>query len=376
MSAVAAVGAFTEEQLELRKTVQALLAKHATPTAVRAAADSELGYDAALWDLLCQQVGVAALAIPEEFGGIGATAVETHVVLEELGAVLAPTPMLGSVVLAAQAILASGDTDACERLLPGIAEGESIAALCWTDASGAWDTTGAGVTASASGDAYALTGASHFVLDGSYADVLVVAATIDGAVALFEVDPTQESVSRRRVPTMDTTRSLAVVEFAGASARLLTADGTAALERVREIACVALSAEQVGAAAKALEDTVEYSKSRVQFGRAIGSFQALKHRMADLYFQVETARSASYAAVRSLADGAPSVGVDAAVAKVYCSEALQAVAGDSIQLHGGIAITWEHDAQLFFKRAHGSAQLFGQPRAYLARMGSAAGLTA
>lgn len=367
---VTAVGAFTDEQLELRKTVRALLAKHSDPAAVRKASESEHGFDPALWELLCQQVGVAALAIPEEFGGIGATVVETHLVLEELGRALAPTPMLGSVVLAAQSILASGNTDACERLLPGIAEGTSIAALCWTDADGSWDTTRAGVTAAGE----TLTGSSHFVLDGSYADVLIVAATVDGAVALFEVDPAQDAVTRRRVPTMDPTRGLAVVDFAGASGTLLTADGSAVLERVREIACVALSAEQVGAADQSLTSTVEYSRSRVQFGRPIGSFQALKHRMADLYFLVETARSASYAAVASLSEGAPTAASDAAVAKVYCSEALQAVAGDAIQLHGGIAITWEHDAQLFFKRAHGSAQLFGQPRAHLRTLAADAGL--
>ncbi|TJZ76810.1 acyl-CoA dehydrogenase [Rhodococcus oryzae] len=376
MSQVAAVGAFDEEQLELRKTVRALLAKHSDPGAVRRAAETEQGYDTALWEMLCQQVGVAALAIPEEFGGIGASAVETHLVLEELGRTLAPTPMLGSVVLGAQAILASGDTEACERLLPGIAEGTAVAALCWTGADGSWDTESVDVTATVTGDGHSLTGASHFVLDGSIADVLVVAAEIDGAVALFEVDPAQESVSRRRLPAMDPTRTLSVVEFDGASARLLTADGTAALERVREIACVALSAEQIGAAAQSLDLTVEYSKSRVQFGRPIGSFQALKHRMADLYFLVETARSASYGAVRSLVDGAPTAATDAAVAKVYCSEALQSVAADSIQLHGGIAITWEHDAQLYFKRAHGSAQLFGQPRGYLKSLESAAGLPA
>ncbi|TQF75123.1 acyl-CoA dehydrogenase [Rhodococcus spelaei] len=376
MSSVAAVGAFTDEQLELRKTVRALLTKHAAPDAVRAAADSADGYDAALWEMLCQQVGVAALAIPEEFGGIGASAVETHLVLEELGRTLAPTPMLGSVVLGAQAILASGNTEACERLLPDIAEGATIAALCWTGSDGSWDTATAPVTATAAGDGHSLTGASHFVLDGSYSDVLIVAAELDGEVALFEVDPAQESVSRRRLPTMDPTRTLAVVEFAGATGRLLTAAGSAALERVREIACVALSAEQVGTADQALANTVEYSKSRVQFGRPIGSFQALKHRMADLYFLVETARSASYAAVVSLVDDAPSRASDAGVAKVYCSEALQSVTADSIQLQGGIAITWEHDAQLFFKRAHGSAQLFGQPRAYLHWMESAAGLPA
>lgn len=369
---VTAVGAFTDEQLELRKTVRALLTKHADSAAVRKAADSEHGFDPALWDLLCQQVGVAALAIPEEFGGIGATAVETHLVMEELGRTLAPTPMLGSVVLAAQAILASGNTEACERLLPPIAEGASIAALCWTGADGTWATDSVGVRA----DGDTLTGSSHFVLDGSYADVLIVAAEQDGAIALFEVDPAQDAVTRRRLPTMDPTRTVAVVEFTGATGRLLTTDGAAALEQVRDHACVALSAEQVGAADQALANTVEYSKSRVQFGRAIGSFQALKHRMADLYFLVETARSASYAAVAALAGDAPTVTADAAVAKVYCSEALQAVTGDSIQLHGGIAITWEHDAQLFFKRAHGDAQLFGQPRAHLKALAADAGLSA
>ncbi len=372
------VGVFAEEQLELRKTVAQLLVKRADPAALRKTLDSGEPFDRGLWDVLCQQVGVAALAIPEEFGGFGATVVEQHLVLEELGAALTPSPMFGSAVLAAQAILASGNTQACERLLPGIAEGSSVAALCWVGPEGRWCSDDVACTAAGDdADGYTVSGTAHYVLDGAHADVLIVAAAVDGVVGLFEVDPTADGVARRQLPTMDLTRPLSVVEFSSAPAlRLTEGDAATALERVRQVAIVALSAEQVGAAARCLQMTVDYSKDRVQFGRAIGSFQALKHRMADLYFLVETARSASYAAVHSLAEGLPSAAADAAVAKAYCSEALLAVTGDAIQLHGGIAITWEHDAHLYFKRAHGSAQLLGQPEQFLTEMESLAGLPA
>ncbi|MDH6679681.1 alkylation response protein AidB-like acyl-CoA dehydrogenase [Rhodococcus sp. LBL1] len=372
------VGVFTEEQIELRKTVAQLLSKRADAAALRKTLESGEAFDRGLWDVLCQQVGVAALAIPEEFGGFGATLVEQHLVLEELGASLTPSPMFGSAVLAAQAILATGNDEACERLLPGIAEGSSIAALCWVGPEGHWRSSEVACTAAGSdADGYTVSGTAHYVLDGAHADVLIVAASVDGAIALFEVDPSADGVARRQLPTMDLTRPMSLVEFTSAPAVRLTADdATAALERVRQIAIVALSAEQVGAAARCLQMTVDYSKDRVQFGRAIGSFQALKHRMADLYFLVETARSASYAAVYSLSEGLPSAAADAAVAKAYCSEALLAITGDSIQLHGGIAITWEHDAHRFFKRAHGSSQLFGQPEEFIKEMESLAGLPA
>lgn len=372
------VGVFAEEQLELRKTVAQLLSKRADAAALRKTLESGEAFDRGLWDVLCQQVGVAALAIPEEFGGFGATLVEQHLVLEELGAALTPSPMFGSAVLAAQAILATGNDEACERLLPGIAEGSSIAALCWVGPEGHWRSDDVACTAAGSdADGYTVSGAAHYVLDGAHADVLIVAASVDGAIALFEVDPSAAGVARRQLPTMDLTRPMSLVEFASAPAIRLTADdATAALEKVRTIAIVALSAEQVGAAERCLQMTVDYSKDRVQFGRAIGSFQALKHRMADLYFLVETARSASYAAVYSLSEGLSTAAADAAVAKAYCSEALLAVTGDSIQLHGGIAITWEHDAHLFFKRAHGSAQLLGQPEEFFKEMETLAGLPA
>ncbi len=203
-----------------------------------------------------------------------------------------------------------------------------------------------------------LTGAAHYVLGGDVASTLLVIAADGDATALFEVDPTADGVVRRRVPTMDPTRTLTEVSFSAVSARRLSSTDDL-VERLRTAAVIAVSAEQVGAAQATLDLTVEYTKNRKQFGRVIGSFQALKHRMADMYALVETARSMSYAAALSQDPQ------DAYAAKIYCSEAFEQVAAEAVQLHGGIAITWEHDTQLFFKRAHGTAQLFGQPREYL-----------
>jgi alkylation response protein AidB-like acyl-CoA dehydrogenase len=321
---------------------------------------SKSGYDDELWSLLCEQIGVAALSIPQEFGGIGAGAVETAIVLAELGRTLTPAPLLGSGVLAAQLLLALDDDAAQGRLLPSIAEG-AIVAVAWAGADGRWRSP---VVSAVGG---VLTGTAHYVLDGDLAGTLLVAAADDHGAGVYEVDPAAEGVTRAHTPTMDPTRRLASVSLAEArSRRLGTGDAGAALTRARDAACVALAAEQVGAAARILELTVEYSKVRVQFGRPIGSFQALKHRMADLHVLVEAARSAASAAAAGQ--------LDAAVAKSYCSEAFGTIAGEAIQLHGGIAITWEHDAHLYFKRAHGSAQLFGQPAEYVDRMAVLAGI--
>ena len=340
----------TEERAALRESVRTLLAKHSDSAAVRSAIASENGFDADLWSMLVEQIGVAALAIPEEYDGIGASAAETHVVLEELGRALAPTPFLGSAVLAAQTLLLSGDAAAAGRLLPGIAAGE-IVAVCWASEFG-WDKPGV----VAEGDT--LTGTAHYVLGGDVADTLLVLALDGDDVALFEVGAAVDGITRRRVPTMDPTRTLAEVSFSAVTATRIPSSPDL-LERLRTAAIVAVSAEQVGAAQAALDLTVEYAKNRKQFGRVIGSFQALKHRMADMYALVETARSMSYAAALSQDPQ------DAYAAKIYCSEALSQVTAEAIQLHGGIAITWEHDAQLYFKRAHGTAQLFGAPHRYL-----------
>ncbi|MBF6076168.1 acyl-CoA dehydrogenase family protein [Nocardia beijingensis] len=339
----------TAEHQDFLASVRALLTKHAGSAAVRAAMDTEFGYDPALWRLLCEQIGVAALAIPEEYGGFGASLVESLLVVGELGRTLAGVPMLGSAVLGAQAVLLTGDDEACARLLPEVAEGTRTIAVCWADERG-WDEPGVHETGGA------LTGTAHYVLDGMSADTFVVVTP----TGLFEVEPTAPGVTRRQAPTMDPTRKLAEVGFADAPARRLgSGDQSATVARLREIGWAALAAEQVGAADRCLEMTVDYAKSRVQFGRVIGSFQALKHRMADMYVLLESARSASVAATAAVAANSPSAAEDVWVARVHCSEALTAIAAETVQLHGGIAITWEHDAHLFFKRAHGDAQLFG-----------------
>ncbi|MEV6911492.1 acyl-CoA dehydrogenase family protein [Amycolatopsis sp. NPDC051071] len=320
---------FTSEQDALRDSVRKLLDREADP-----------------WPELCEQIGVAALAVPERFGGLGAGTTELQVVAEELGRVLADVPFLGSAVLAVHALLATGNEEACERLLPRLAEGV-VGAVAWTSAEGRWDTPACRASQST------VEGEAHYVLHGDEAEILLVLA----GTSLYEVSDAQ----RVRTPAMDETRRLARLTFDGTPARLI---GSVDLTTLRDLACAVLAAEQAGAAARAFELTVEYSKQRHQFGRPIGGFQALKHRMADLHVLVETARSAAYAA--------PESSRMAAVAKVHCSEALATVAGEMIQLHGGIAITWEHPAHRYFKRAHGAAHLFGAPGEHLRRVRPAA----
>lgn len=315
----------TPEQLALRDAVRSLLDKHSD---VRAAIETPHGYDKDVWARLCD---IGVLPIPEQHGGSGAGLAETRIALEELGRTLTPSPLLAS-TLAAHALLATGNEEACDRLLPRIADG-TVATLVWP-----WDNART-----------SLDGPASYVLDGDLAEILLATDGTD----LYEID--LAGVTREHTPTMDQTRRLAVIHLAGAGATRLGHWSPA----VRDIALSLLAAEQVGAAARALELTVEYTKTRVQFGKPIGSFQALKHRMADLHVLVETARSAALAADDE---------VSAAVAKVYCSEAFFRVAAEMVQLHGGIAITWEHDAHLYLKRAHGSGQLFGSPAVHLERL--------
>jgi alkylation response protein AidB-like acyl-CoA dehydrogenase len=309
----------SEERELLRDTVAALVDKHASPAAVRQAFESDLGYDESLWKLLCEQVGAAALVVPEEMGGAGGELADAAVVLEELGRALVPTPLLGT-TLAELALLAADepDTDALEKL----AEGTAIGTVVFD----------AGV-----------------VVNGAVADIVVAA---DGKTLTRWSEFTATPVE-----TMDVTRPLARLEPRD-TVGIGTDPGLA------DSAAILIAAEQIGAAARCLELTVEYTKDRVQFGRPIGSFQALKHRMADLYVAVQSARAVVNDAVAE-----PSV-TSAALARFAASEAFSKVAAEAVQMHGGIAITWEHDIQLYFKRAHGSAQLLGPPRDHLRRLES------
>jgi alkylation response protein AidB-like acyl-CoA dehydrogenase len=339
----------------LREALRDLLAKRSD---ARAASATRLGYDTGLWRTLCD-MGVAGLAIPEQYGGADAGAPATAAAMIELGRTLTPSPLLGSAVLAGQLLLALGDGAACERLLPGIGSGEIVAALAWSGADGEWDAPPIRCVAGR------LDGTAHYVLDGDTADVLLVVAADAAGVAVYEVDHAE----RQHTPTMDATRRLATVTCTGATGmRIGPPDALDALERARRAALVALAAEQAGAAAAALERTVAYAKVREQFGRPIGSFQALKHRLADVHVAVTAAQSIATAAAAGT--------VDAAVASFACGEALQSATAEMIQLHGGIAITWEHDAHLYFKRADASARLFGTSSRRLAGVARLAGITA
>ena len=354
----------TDEQSELAGTVRSLLAKHSDSAAVRAAVAEKQGYDQRLWTLLCEQVGVAALAVPEEYGGAGFSLFETHLVLEELGAALTPSPLLGSGILAAGTLLRSGHRSLCEELLPGIAEGTTVAALAWDSG---WPVTAQGWTGVVA-DGSTLSGTARLVLDGDTADVLLVVARAGSGLSLFRVDPEQDGVRRTATPAMDQTLRLATVELDGAQGDL-GADGVEAwLPAIRDVASVAATALQVGALQRCLDMSVAYSLERVQFGRPIGSFQALKHRMADMLVDVETSRSASWAAAWSASVHAPDLVEKAALAKAWCSEALTRVANEMVQIHGGIAITWEHDAHLYLKRAHALSHLFGSPTEHVRRL--------
>lgn len=355
--------AFTDEQDELRKTVRQFLDAKSSESAVREQMETTEGFDSAVWTQMGEQMGLQGLAIPEAFGGSGYSFVELGIVLEEMGRSLLCAPFFSSAVLAAQLLIHSGDDEAKATYLPGIATGETIATVAFTEANGKWDEAGITMSASGGDGAWTLTGEKMFVLDGHTATLLLVAARTSGGVSLFAVDPTVSGVTRTPLNTMDQTRKQAKVEFAATPASLIGTEGQgwATLSTMLDLAAIALAAEQVGGAQKVLDMAVEYAKVRVQFGRPIGSFQAIKHKCADMLLEVESAKSAAYYGMwcaAELNDELPSV---ASLAKAYCSEAYFHATAENIQIHGGIGFTWEHPAHLYFKRAKSSELLFGDP---------------
>src|SRR5437588_1770946 len=315
-----------------------------------------------------EQLGLQGLAIPEEHGGSGYTYVELVVVLEEMGRALLCAPYFSTVALAANTLLHSGEHSAKKELLPGIASGETMATLAITEDNGRWDAEGITATATKAGDGYTIDGHKMFVLDGHTANLILVAARTsgssgEGGISIFAVQGDASGLTRTPLATMDQTRKQARLELSGVPARLVGTEGEgwSVLSRVLDLAAVALAAEQVGGAQKCLDMSVDYAKVRVQFGRPIGSFQAIKHKCADMLLEVESAKSAAYYAgwaAAELNDELPTV---ASLAKAYCSDAYFHAAAENIQIHGGIGFTWEHDAHLYFKRAKSSQLLLGDP---------------
>ncbi len=355
--------AFSEEQEELRNIVRSFLQNKSSEEAVREQMDTEKGFDDAVWTQMAEQMGLQSLIIPEEYGGSGYSYVELCVVLEEMGRSLLCAPYFSTVVLAANTLLQSGDDAAKKGLLPGIASGETKATLAFTEANGRWDEAGVEATATKDGDSYKINGEKMFVLDGHTADLIIVAARTDAGVSLFHLNSDAAGLTRTALSTMDQTRKQAKLTFENTPATLIGTDGGGwdVLNTVLDLTVVALAAEQVGGAQFVLEMAVQYAKDRVQFGRPIGSFQAIKHKCADMLLEVESAKSAAYYAAWCAAemnDELPSV---ASLAKAYCSEAYFHAAAENIQIHGGIGFTWEHPAHLYFKRAKSSELLFGDP---------------
>jgi alkylation response protein AidB-like acyl-CoA dehydrogenase len=349
------------EQEELRASVRRFLADRAPLTAVRELMDTTDGVDAGVWRQAGEQLGLQGIAIPEQYGGAGFSFAEQAIVLEELGAALYGGPYLASAVLAATALLASPDEGARKAYLPGIASGELIATLAFTEEDGSWDPDAIRLSATGDGPSWRLDGRKSFVLDGHTAGLILVVARADGALSLFAVQAGTPGLTRTALPTLDQTRKLAKLDFAAVPASLIGAvgDGAAVLGHTLDVAAIALAAEQLGGAQRALDMAVEYAKVRHQFGRPIGSFQALKHRCADLLLEVESLRSAVQYAAAAVAENSAEVPVVAALVKAYASDVYFHVAAENIQLHGGIGFTWEHDAHLYFKRAKSSELFLG-----------------
>ncbi|MBA2945724.1 acyl-CoA dehydrogenase family protein [Streptomyces himalayensis] len=355
---------FSEEQDELRKVVRSFLTKYSSEADVRRLAADPRGYDPGAWRRMAAEIGLQGLAVPEEYGGSGFSYIDLGIVFEEAGRALLCGPYFATVALAAETLLRCDDEQARRDLLPGIASGETIATLALTEDGGRWDEPGIRLTALETAGRWQLTGVKTYVIDGHVADLLLVAARTPSGISLFAVEADAPGLTRALLPTLDQTRRQARVEFTDTPARLLGGEGEAwpVLERTLATASVLLAAEQVGGAAAALDAAVEYAKIRVQYGRPIGSFQGIKHKCADMLVEIESARSAAYGGLWALDAGDESeIAVSAALAQAFCSEAYVLVAGDNIQVHGGIGFTWEHPAHLYFKRAKSSEVLLGTP---------------
>jgi alkylation response protein AidB-like acyl-CoA dehydrogenase len=353
---------FDEQQEALRRQARRFCEQHAASAATRRAMETVEGFLPETWAGLVE-LGWTALLVPEALGGAGLGAVELVALLEETGGALLAAPLFATVCLGAQALVLGGDEGQKEAWLPVLAEGRLRATLAWLD--------GAETRARRDGHGFILDGDKSCVIDGHTSDLIIVSAREAGGSGLYLVPATTPGLSRRARPTLDATRKLADLTLRGvrlpATARL-PGDGAALLERILDRARIALAAEQLGGAQRCLDMSVEYAKTRVQFGRPIGSFQAVKHRCADLLVRVESARSAVYWASWCAAVDDAELAVAAPLAHAVATETYQQAASDAIQIHGGIGFTWEHDAHLHLKRARGAATLLGDAAAERARL--------
>jgi alkylation response protein AidB-like acyl-CoA dehydrogenase len=358
--------AFSEEQEMLRRSTREFLAKECSSKVVRKLMESADAHDPALWKKMAG-LGWTALGIPEEYGGVG-TFLDLIVVLEEGGRSLLPGPFFATMGLAVPALIEAGTEAQKKEVLTAIAEGKARATLAFTEPSGRWDAGGVTLTAKAVGGGWRLDGVKLFVPDAAGADYTVVAARTRGegeeGISLFLVKGKPKGMTVTELQTLDMTRRWNEVRFdgveLGADALMGPQDKAwPALKRALEWATAALCAEMIGGAQKVLEESTEYAKTRHQFGKPIGIYQAVSHKLADMLVLSESGRSATYYAAWAVEADAPDRSLASSMAKAYVSDAYRKVAGDGIQVHGGIGFTWEHDMHLYFKRAKASEVTLG-----------------
>jgi alkylation response protein AidB-like acyl-CoA dehydrogenase len=353
--------ALDDDQVALQGVLREFLDDRSPEEAVRAQLDDPAGYDRELWDAMAAELGMCGVAIPEQYGGGGFSFLELGLVLEELGRSLTVSPFLASCVLSAQLLLALDDQSARKDYLPGIAAGTTIASVALAEDAGSWRPGDVTAQAVSRDGTWRLSGHKSFVLDGAAATLLLVIARVGGGIAVFAVDDGAAGLTREPLPTMDQTRKLARITFDATPARLLGTDAgaPAAIAAMLDRSAIALAADALGGTGKVLEMAVGYAKVREQFGRPVGSFQAIKHKCASMLVDLESSRSAVYYALWAASAGHPDERLVASLVKAHCVDAYLRAAGENIQVHGGIGFTWEHPAHLYLKRAKSSQVLLG-----------------
>jgi alkylation response protein AidB-like acyl-CoA dehydrogenase len=367
------------DQLELAAVVRDFLDQRSPESTVRHVMETDTGIDEYAWTQMAEELGISGLAVPEDLGGGGGSFADVAVVLEELGRSLTCVPFFSSVVLAQSLLLATGDDEAKATWLPQLCSGATRATVAFARSGAPWDASGIAMSATRQpGGIWRLSGINNYVIDGHTAQVVFVLARTSGGLSIFAVEAGAPGMDRAPLPTMDLTRRQARLTFSDTPAQLVGAadHADAPFATMLDLAAVGISIESVGGAQRVLDMSVDYAKSRFQFGRAIGSFQAVKHKCTDMLLAVESARSAAYyaRAVAAVGTDPAELAVAASMAKACSTDAYVMCASENIQVHGGIGFTWEHPAHLYFKRAKANQLMFGDPVTHRAKLAALLGI--
>lgn len=367
--------AFSEEQEEFRRSIRRFLEDRSPISEVRRLMETQEGFDPKVWSQMANQLGLTAVTIPEEFGGLGYGQVELGIVFEEMGRALLCAPYFSTVAMGVNLLLASGDEAVCSNYLPLVASGDARLAVAASESDTDWSTSEISTIAT-KGDEARISGRKPYVIDGMTATQILVLARNQEGTSLYLVDGSEGSISKVPQLSLDLTRKLATLSFEATPALLVGSPGAGVsyYEAMLNRSIISLASEQVGGAQHVLEMAVEYAKTRIQFGRPIGSFQAIKHKCAEMLVEIESAKSAAYYGSWVVENEPAELSTVAFLAKAFCSQAYFSAAAENIQIHGGIGFTWEHDAHLYFKRAKSSELMFGSPAYFRERLAETIGL--